>query len=185
MSDLSGDFREADELLCQVLPAYEEQAEKRNERRSEIQDRKQKNLAPGARLVANNCSAVVISDDDGVEESDGDGTDRFKTGNSEEKMHKNLRILNHSERLEGEMERFCDLLKDGDEAQSGLEEEQRRLERLRFEAEKRTKEDERADRKIEREEERKVRSEDREYRDRLDFEKIKIIMQLLKDHTSK
>lgn len=192
LSGVGGEITEADELLSQMEEARVEQAAQRSERREEVNQREQRKLVAGARIVdkAMSAAAVISSGDEGQGSSDADGargSDEEHNGTSMEKgsgsAKKKKRRLNHGARFEGEMDRFGALLREGDQAQRDLDEKKLLLEERRMEMEERRRLEEREERRLEREADREERAADRVSRERVELEKFKLMMEMLQNQS--
>lgn len=177
LSGVGGEVTEADELLSVMREAREEHALQRNKRAAEVKEREDRKLAAGAAVVAKATRVEVI-------ESDGESvttSDRVSTGSGGVvQKRKRRRSGSYAAQMDSEMDRFTSVLKEGDTAQRRLDERRLSLEerRLSFDTDKDAAD--REDRRRERDEERKERREERESRDRLELEKFKLMMDMLK-----
>lgn len=179
MSGVGGEMTETQEMLSKMKEAREEVVMQRNLAQNEMRKRDERKIAAGKRLVSNSTvpSTDVISNDGSESEAiESEVTPRAKRAKRISHRHQ----ASSSSDMGTDLDRFSQLIRQTDSEQVSVEKE-----RLIFEKEKHTDEmnirrGEREDRQKALSDAREERKDERESRDRLELEKFKMMMDLLR-----
>ena len=173
LSGVGGEIGEAEELLAMMKEARDDAALQARMEKEALRAQEEAKIRKGEELVMLATERVPRRDDAVVEIGEGDDDARPK-----KKRRDNVRL--GADLFTGEVDRFADSIRESDDARIALDRERLLFEQKRFEREMQEREKERAMRSEELEKDRAMRKEEREAHERMELEKFKLMLEVLR-----